>query len=162
VVYAHFNADPDDARFFASNNFAVSAERFCLMRGFNESFKTSEDREICARWRARGWRLSYAPEAIVKHAHDLTLRALWRQHFGYGRGARRFHSALAVTEGGRFKPDLGFYMKLLRSSTSHARKARAAQLTALLLWSQVANAAGFFYEKYQSRGVAGSLNSASS
>jgi GT2 family glycosyltransferase len=158
VVYGHFNADPDDARFFASNNFAVSTERFRSMKGFDESFITSEDREICARWRSRGLRLSYAPEAIVYHAHDLTLRTLWRQHFGYGRGARRFHSALAAREGGRFKPDAGFYMKLLRSSASHARKARAAQLTALMLWSQVANAAGFFYEKYQSGRVAGRLN----
>jgi GT2 family glycosyltransferase len=162
VVYAHFNADPDDARFFASNNFAVSAERFRLMRGFDESFITSEDREICARWRARGWRLSYAPEAIVHHAHDLTLRTLWRQHFGYGRGALRFHRALAAREGARFKPDRGFYLKLLRAAASQARKVRAAQLTALLLWSQVANAAGFFYEKYQSGRVAGSLNSAPS
>jgi GT2 family glycosyltransferase len=162
VVYAHFNADPDDARFFASNNFAVSAERFRLMRGFDESFITSEDREICARWRARGWRLSYAPEAIVHHAHDLTLRTLWRQHFGYGRGALHFHRALAAREATRFKPDRGFYLKLLRSAASQARKVRAAQLTALLLWSQVANAAGFFYEKYQSGRVAGSLNSAPS
>lgn len=162
VVYEHFNADPDDARFFASNNFAVSAERFRLMRGFDESFITSEDREICARWRSRGWGLSYEPEAVVYHAHDLTLRTLWRQHFGYGRGALRFQRAQAAREGGRFKPDTGFYMKLLKSSTSHARKARAAQLTALLLWTQVANAAGFFYEKYQSGRVAASLNSAQS
>jgi GT2 family glycosyltransferase len=162
VVYAHFNADPDDARFFASNNFAVSAERFRLMRGFDESFITSEDREICARWRSLGLRLSYAPEAVVNHAHDLTLGTLWRQHFGYGRGAWRFQRSLAARDGGRFKPDFDFYKKLLRSSLSHERKARAAQLTALLLWSQVANAAGFFYEKYQSGRVAVSLNSAPS
>jgi GT2 family glycosyltransferase len=161
VVYAHFNADPDDARFFASNNFAVSAERFRLMNGFDETFITSEDREICARWRSRGWGLSYAPLAVVYHAHDLTLSTLWQQHFGYGRGAMRFQRALAAREGVRFKPDIEFYMKLLRSPLSHARKRRAAQLTALLLWSQVANAAGFFYEKYQSGRVEGVLNSAS-
>jgi GT2 family glycosyltransferase len=162
VVYAHFNADPDDARFFASNNFAVSAERFRLMKGFDESFITSEDREICARWRSRGWGLSYAPLAVVYHAHELTLRTLWRQHFGYGRGALRFHRALAAREGLRFKPDKGFYLKLLRAGASQERKARAAQLTALLFWSQLANAAGFFYEKYRSGRVAASLNSAPS
>jgi GT2 family glycosyltransferase len=161
VVYAHFNSDPQDARFFASNNFAVRAERFRELKGFDESFITSEDREICARWRSRGWGLTYAPEAVVYHAHHLTLRTLWRQHFGYGRGARRFHRALAAEGGGRFKPDFAFYLKLIRSSTSHARKARAAQLTALLLWSQLANAAGFFYEKYQPGRVAGKLNSSS-
>lgn len=146
VVYAHFNADPGDARFFASNNFAVSAERFRAIGGFDETFITSEDREICARWRARGGALTYAPEAVVRHSHHLTLRTLWQQHFGYGRGALRFHRA--TSEGGSFKPDLDFYRKLLSSGATQARPTRAAQLTTLLFWSQLANAAGFFYEKY--------------
>jgi cellulose synthase/poly-beta-1,6-N-acetylglucosamine synthase-like glycosyltransferase len=150
VVYAHFNADPDNARFFASNNLAINAEGFRAMKGFDESFVTSEDREICARWRSRGCGLRYAPEAVVYHAHPLTLSTLWRQHFGYGRGALRFHRARAPEGDGRFKPDKTFYLKLLRASASHAQKSHAAHLTVLLLWSQVANAAGFFYEKYQS------------
>jgi glycosyltransferase involved in cell wall biosynthesis len=149
VVYAHFNADPNNARFFASNNFAVSAERFRVMKGFNKSFTTSEDREFCDRWLARGFGMTYAPEATIYHAHDLTLPALWRQHFAYGRGALRFHRARSANGNGRFNPDLDFYLKLLRASASHTPKTRAAQLTTLLLWSQLANAAGFFYEKYQ-------------
>jgi glycosyltransferase involved in cell wall biosynthesis len=154
VVYAHFNADPNDARFFASNNFALPAERFREMKGFDKSFTTSEDREFCDRWLSRGFRMTYAPEATIYHAHDLTLSALWRQHFAYGRGALRFHRARSANGKGRFKPDLDFYLKLLRAAASHAPKTRAVQLTALLLWSQLANAAGFFYEKYQ-RGASG-------
>jgi glycosyltransferase involved in cell wall biosynthesis len=146
VVYSHFNADPRDARFFASNNFAVATELFREMKGFEEAFITSEDREICARWRSRGFRLSYSPDAIVYHAHDLTLRTLWWQHFGYGCGARRFHRARALQGSGRFKPDMAFYFKLLSSAASHRRKSRVLQSTALLLWSQLANAAGFFHE----------------
>ena len=147
VVYAHFNADPEDARFFASNNLAIPAGRFRELRGFDETFKTSEDRELCDRWLARGLRMTYAPEAVVRHSHNLTLRSLWRQHFGYGRGARRFHHARATRGEGRFKPDMDFYLKLLRASSSQTRKTRAAQLTALLLWSQLANTTGFFYER---------------
>lgn len=149
VVYAHFNADPEDARFFASNNLALSAALFREMQGFNKSFTTSEDREFCDRWLARGLRLTYAPEATVYHAHDLTLGTLWQQHFAYGRGALRFHRARSRNGHGRFKPDFDFYSKLLRASASDARKSRAIQLTALLLWSQLANAAGFFYERYR-------------
>lgn len=149
VVYEHFNADPQDARFFAANNLAVSAERFRLMKGFDESFITSEDRELCARWRSAGLGLTYAPEAVVHHAHNLTLGTLWRQHFGYGRGALRFHRARAANGDGPFKPDLAFYLKLMRAGRARSRKSRAAQLTALLFWSQLANAAGFFYEKYE-------------
>jgi GT2 family glycosyltransferase len=139
AVYSHFNPDPDDACFFASNNFAVSAELFRQMNGFAERFATSEDREICARWRSAGRKLSYAPKAIVHHAHDLSLRSLWRQHFGYGRGARRFHRARSLQGDPPFKPELAFYRQLFRG--------RSLQLTALLLWAQLANAAGFFWEK---------------
>lgn len=148
VVYAHYNADSDDAHFLASNNFALPASCFRELKGFNESFRTSEDREFCDRWLARGFRMRYAPEAIIHHAHDLTLRALWRQHFSYGRGALRFHRARSDNGHGSFKPDLNFYWKLLRSSASSAPKTRALRLTALLFWAQLANAAGFFYEKY--------------
>lgn len=151
VVYSHFNADPNVARFFASNNFALSAERFRELDGFNSSFTTSEDREFCDRWLARSFGMTYAPEAIIYHAHDLTCSALWRQHFAYGRGALRFHRARAANGKGQFKPDLDFYWKLLRTAASRAPMTRAVQLTALLLWSQVANAAGFFYEKYGHR-----------
>jgi GT2 family glycosyltransferase len=151
VVYSHFNTDAEDARFFASNNFAVPAERFRAVGGFDETFKTSEDREICARWRSRGLGLAYAPEAVIHHAHRLNLLTLWRQHFGYGRGALRFHRARTAAGDPPFKPDTAFYFKLLRASASGARKIRAAQLTALLVWSQAANAAGFFYEKYRAQ-----------
>jgi glycosyltransferase involved in cell wall biosynthesis len=151
VVYAHYNLDNNGARFFASNNIALSAARFRRMQGFNKSFTTSEDREFCCRWLSRGFGMTYAPEAVIHHAHHLTLHALWRQHFGYGQGALRFHRARAASGHGSFKPDLSFYLKLLRASASHPRKPRAAFLTALLLHAQLANLAGFFYEKYRSK-----------
>jgi hypothetical protein len=46
-------------------------------------------------------------------------------------------------------------MKLFSSGASQTRSPAqwpcAAQLTLLLVWSQLANAAGFFYETHQSR-----------
>lgn len=153
VVYAHYNADPDDARFFASNNFALPVARFRELGGFDEAFTTSEDRDLCARWRSRGLRLAYAPEAVVRHSHQLTLRTLWHQHFGYGRGALRFQRSRAARGEGRFRPDPAFYFGLLRWPASRARGIRAARLASLLLWSQAANVAGFFYEKYWSDGT---------
>jgi len=149
VVYAHFNRDDAGAHFFASNNFAVHAASFRETGGFDETFRTSEDREFCARWRSRGLGLTYEPRAVVRHSHALAPGSLWRQHFGYGRGALRFHRARAIAGDGRFKPDADFYTKLLRAALSQTPRARAARLTALLLWSQAANAAGFFYEKFR-------------
>lgn len=146
AVYSHFNAEPDDARFFASNNFAVSAELFRQMKGFAENFVTSEDREFCARWRSAGRPLRYVPSAVVHHAHNLSFRSLWRQHFGYGRGARRFHQGRSLQGDPPFKPEPAFYLRLFKSVASRPPKARGLQLTALLFWAQLANAAGFFSE----------------
>jgi GT2 family glycosyltransferase len=147
VVYAHYNAGGGGASFFASNNFAVPATAFREAGGFDEGFRCSEDREFCDRWRARGLRLVYAPEAIVHHAHALGALALWRQHFGYGRGAMRFHRKREARGAGGFKPERAFYAKLLRAALAQPRRVQSIKMTALLAWAQAANAAGFFYER---------------
>ena len=71
-----------------------------------------------------------------------------------GRGARRFHRARAARGAGGFRPERAFYLKLLRASLTRARRGvggRVAALAspALLLWAQLANAAGFFYERFR-------------
>lgn len=149
MVYEHYNASPAGPRFFASNNLAAPAELFGALKGFDAAFNTSEDRELCDRWLARGLRLAYAPEAVVRHSHALTPGTLWRQHFGYGRGARRFHRARAARGADGFRPEGDFYLKLLRASLARARAAASLAPPALLLWAQLANAAGFFYEHFQ-------------
>lgn len=150
VVYEHYNADEGGARFFASNNFAAPAKLFRDAGGFDESFRCSEDRDFCDRWRARGLRLVYAPEAVVRHAHALGARSLWRQHFGYGRGAFRFHRKREAGGADRFKPESAFYSKLLRAALAQPRRVQSIKMTVLLAWAQAANAAGFFYERLRS------------
>jgi hypothetical protein len=49
------------------------------------------DRELCDRWLAQGHATAFAPQAVVMHEHALSLAGFCRQHFGYGRGARRLH-----------------------------------------------------------------------
>ncbi|HEX8161609.1 MAG TPA: glycosyltransferase [Pyrinomonadaceae bacterium] len=147
VVYGHYNADGGGARFFASNNFAARRGPFREAGGFDESFRCSEDRDFCDRWLARGRRLVYAPEALVRHAHALGARSLWRQHFGYGRGAYRFHRKREAHGADRFQPEPAFYSKLLRAALAQPRPSQSIKMTALLAWAQAANAAGFFYER---------------
>lgn len=151
VVYQHFNPVHDDARFFASNNFALAAQHFHSMGGFNVEFTTSEDREFCDRWLASERRMTFVSEAVLYHSHPLTLRTLWRQHFAYGRGALRFHRQREARGAQPFKPDTGFYLKLLRASLPRAPKPPALLTPALMLWVQMANAAGFFYERSRSK-----------
>ena len=146
-AYGRYNAPgAGEARFFASNNMALAADRFREAGGFDRSFTTSEDRELCDRWLQHGYRLTYAPEAIVYHAHSLSLPGLWRQHFGYGRGAWRFHRKRERRGGGRFRPDWEFYRRLALAPFAQGRASRTATIAALMLVAQMANCAGFLYE----------------
>jgi GT2 family glycosyltransferase len=104
-LYRCHNQRPGQARFLTSNNLVVPAERFRSIKGFDTSFHLAggEDRELCDRWLHHGYGMIYAPEAIVYHAHSLTLNTFWRQHFNYGRGAFQFRRVRASRGSGRIK-----------------------------------------------------------
>ena len=148
-LYACYNAEPDRARFFTSNNMAVPAEDFRRIGGFDVRFPlaAAEDRDLCERWFREGRPMIYVPEARVHHAHALTLRGFWRQHWNYGRGAYYFQQARARRGQSRirFEP-VSFYPRLLWFPMSRGRGWRALQLVSLLGVSQAANATGFFHE----------------
>jgi GT2 family glycosyltransferase len=149
LVYAYYNANPLRARFFASNNMALPAEPFRALGGFSPSFRTSEDRDLCDRWLGAGYPLAYAPDAVVDHAHELTLRAFWRQHLGYGRGAFRFYRAHAQRSAADSTLGSGFYVAMLRRLPGMLRGlpvGRAMVLAGLLGMWQVANLVGFASE----------------
>jgi cellulose synthase/poly-beta-1,6-N-acetylglucosamine synthase-like glycosyltransferase len=149
-LYGYYNADPDRARFFATMNLAVPAAGFRALGGFDASYAlaAAEDRDLCRRWLECGRGMTYAPEAVVHHAHPLTLRTFWRQHFRYGRGAFRFHHARSryASRGPRLE-SAAFYTNLARYPSDHAEGHRACLLVALLLLAQTANAAGYCRER---------------
>jgi GT2 family glycosyltransferase len=145
-LYTHLNFDAERARFLASNNLAVPAQRFREMGGFDERFAlpAGEDRDFCDRWRASGYPLTYAPEAIVCHAHRLSLRGFISQQFNYGRGAFYFHSTRARRTGrqGSGEP-LRFYLQLLiHPFAVPSRRHAVLQQAFLFALSQAAIAAG--------------------
>jgi GT2 family glycosyltransferase len=146
VAYAHYNANPNPTRFFASNNLTVPAGPFHAIGGFDATFKTAEDRDICDRWQHHGFQMTYAPEVLIYHSHDLNLRTFWRQHYHYGRGAYRYHQARAQRGTGRFRPDLKFYRRLFFIPFIQERGIQVLRVTILLIISQIANALGFFKE----------------
>ena len=91
--------------------------------------------------------MAYAAEALVSHAHDLDLRTFLEQHFRYGQGARSFHRR-RVRRGGQsitVKP-AAFYFHLLRYTFGRRQSVNVWALVILLALSQVAVAAGFFWE----------------
>jgi GT2 family glycosyltransferase len=139
--------------FFPSSNLALPAEGFRRIGGFCPKFAlTAEDRDLCERWRASGGSWTYAPEAVIYHAHDLTLQSFWRQQFTHGRSAYHFHQ----TRAGQYQPDLTLYLAVVRhplsthASTpdSAASGLRVLQLAALLALSQLAVASGFLRERF--------------
>jgi glycosyltransferase involved in cell wall biosynthesis len=146
-MYSHYNLDPEQGCFFTPNNLALPADHFRSLGGFDASFVTGEDRDFCDRWLGCGYRMIYAPEVIVHHSHALTLRGFWCQHFNYGRGSWRYHLALARRNAGRVKLEpLKFYLSLIWYPLSRSQGGRRFWLALLLVLSQVANAAGFFWE----------------
>lgn len=146
-LYAYYNPDPMQARFFASNNMAMPSNRFQAIGGFDTTFPSAagEDRELCDRWLNHGFRMIYAPDVLVRHCHSLTGRNFWKQHFNYGRGAFFFQQARARNgyKRGKVEP-LSFYLNLIRAPFKLAKGVRAPLLAALLVLTQCANAAGYF------------------
>ena len=148
-LYDYYNADPIRAGFLTSNNIAFPAERFRAIGGFDESFRgaAAEDRDICDRWLHAGYGIIFAPEAVVYHFHELTLRAFWRQHYGYGRGADRFYEKRARRGRGGFRPEpLGFYLNILRYPFRQACVKPPTSLAILLAMARLASFIGHMWE----------------
>jgi GT2 family glycosyltransferase len=145
-----WHAEHGGAAFFPSNNLAVPTALFRARGGFDVGFPLAagEDREFCHRWARAGGRLVYAPDAVVRHRHHLTLASFWRQHVNYGRGALRFHRLRARSDGGRGAgTPLSFYLRLIAYPMGRARGRRRLTLTALLSLAQIATAAGYWRER---------------
>jgi glycosyltransferase involved in cell wall biosynthesis len=154
-LYEHYGSRPERGFFFASNNLAVPAAAFRALGGFDPAYPraAAEDRDFCDRWSARGLELAYVPEALVRHAHALTLASYARQHFDYGRGAARFQAGRVARGRGslRVEPP-SFYLRLLGYPVGRARARATPLLAALLALSQAATAAGFAWERARPEG----------
>ncbi len=67
-------------------NMAFITEALRLIGGFDRQFRIAgDDVDICWRLQARGWRLGFAPAAVVWHKRRNSLRAYWRQQLNYGK-----------------------------------------------------------------------------
>jgi glycosyltransferase involved in cell wall biosynthesis len=152
-LYEYYNGN-GGVRFLTSNNMAVPADGFHALGGFSARFPlaAAEDRDLCERWSRAGRAMHLAPDAVVAHHHALTWRTFCRQHFNYGRGAHGFHAARAVRGYGplRIEP-LRFYLGLLRYPLARDRSLSGIRRSVLMGLTQVANAAGFFYEAAMTR-----------
>jgi GT2 family glycosyltransferase len=79
LAYNHYNQDSEEASFFCTNNMAVPKMNFLEIGGFDERFRTAEDRDFCKRWKNYEFHMIYCPKAIIYHAHELTLTGFIKQ-----------------------------------------------------------------------------------
>ena len=133
-----------------SNNLAVGRILFLAMGGFDPSFPMAagEDRDLCERWLRQGRALRLVPDAVVDHAHDLSLRRFWRQQHNYGRGGRQAAEA-AKRQGAdpmRIDP-VDFLPGLLLHPLRTRAKGSVLERCALLALSQVAVASGYAFAR---------------
>ncbi len=154
-VYISYNANPEKSIFFASNNIAISKKVFLEIGGFNILFSiASEDREFCDRLLSHNYKMRYAQEAIVYHAHHLTLKTFYRQHFNYGRGAFLFHKTYSQRHPRQksIQP-WSFYLKLLTYPLTKQYSQPAVLLSFMILLSQIATTFGMVTEKLLSQNI---------
>ena len=150
----YYNTDPSNASWFTSANIACSREAFDTVRGFGSGFPlaAAEDRDFCDRWHEAGFRLAVAPDAVVGHARVMSLPQFYQQHHTYGRGAHYLHEARtrrgAISH--RLEP-LRFYWGLVFHPMTSGAGWRAPMLMALLVFSQVAYATGYYGERARAR-----------
>ena len=148
-LYDYYNPARGRSAFFASNNIAMPTANFRALNGFDVSFPlaAAEDRDFCDRWNQK-YPMVYLPTARIEHFHQLSLATFWKQHFGYGRGAFCFHQTRAarVEEEMKVEP-FSFYWQLLSYPFSQKMPQPKIIISGLFLVSQIANVAGFFWEK---------------
>lgn len=151
-LYEYYNPAKGKDAFFASNNIAMPKANFNALNGFDVSFPlaAAEDRDFCARWNQQ-YPMLYIKEAQVNHYHQLSLASFWKQHFGYGRGAFCFHQLRSQRVAKEIEVEpLSFYFDLLTYPFSQASKQPKLLISSLFFVSQVANVAGFFWERFNS------------
>lgn len=152
LVYEHFNADVDEAYFFASNNILCRRDRLLDVGGFDTTFPRAgaEDRDFCERWRAAGLKLVWRPDAVIEHRHAQSLRKFIDLHYRYGRGACLYHHKRRARGTGTMREDLLFHRtlpgRIWRRLGRPPGYLRSVQIGAALMLWQIVNAAGFFAE----------------
>lgn len=143
LVARHEVESCGEVRFFPANNCAFPVAVLRDLGGFDESFRTAEDRELLRRWRAAGHAMDLAPLAVVDHEADPDLMGYVRKFYGYGRGAAHFH---ATDANHSYRDSASFHLRLpglVRQELQQRGPGDGAALLALLAVWEAANLAGF-------------------
>ena len=68
-------------------NMAFRRDALAGIGGFNPVYlRAGDDVDVCWRLQAKGFKIGFAPSALVWHHHRSSVKAYWRQQVGYGEG----------------------------------------------------------------------------
>ena len=68
-------------------NMAFRRDALLAIDGFNPIYlRAGDDVDVCWRLQARGWKIGFAPAALVWHHHRTSVNTYWKQQIGYGEG----------------------------------------------------------------------------
>jgi GT2 family glycosyltransferase len=127
-----------------ASNFAARRDVFLEVPFDSARFTfAGGDRDWCDRVHRSGRKLVYAPDAVVRHRQQLTLRAFVRQQYAYGRGSYRYRS--------RHGGSAHFERPSFYSSLVGRAFASGPRVGLLTLVGQLANAAGYLREAARGR-----------
>jgi glycosyltransferase involved in cell wall biosynthesis len=147
AVFRFFTRDGAEPEFLPTSNLAFPADAFRELGGFHPGIPfAAEDRELCDRWRAAGRRLVHVSEAVVRHAHGLSLAGFLRQQFHYGQGALRYQRLRVRASARPLPPDPAFYLFLLSFPLRREGPSGAA-LTAAVCGGRAAYVVGWCVER---------------
>lgn len=117
-----------DAEHLPGCNMAFRRDALAAVGGFDPQFVTAgDDVDLCWRLQEHGWRLRFAPAAVVWHHRRTSIRAYWRQQRGYGRAEallerkwpERYNLAGHVSWAGRMYGATGQAARLHRRRRVH-------------------------------------------
>ena len=84
---SHVMLDDRIAEHVPGCNMAFRRDALLSIGGFNPVYlRAGDDVDICWRLQAKGFRIGFAPAALVWHHRRPSVRAYWHQQVGYGEG----------------------------------------------------------------------------
>jgi GT2 family glycosyltransferase len=146
LVARHERDSCGEVRFFPANNVAFPRASLMQLGGFDESYRTAEDRELLRRWRAAGYGVRLAIDAIVDHDANSDLVGFIRKFYAYGKGAARFH---ATSTGTSYGDSVSFHRRIPKLAAPEFRRRGllgGSSLAALLALWEISNTAGLVAE----------------
>lgn len=126
----HVMLDNTEAEHIPGCNMAFRKDALLKIGGFDPTYtKAGDDVDVCWRLQEIGYKLGFAPGALVWHHHRDSVKAYWRQQVGYGEGESflqhrhtdRFNDRGHVRWAGRIYSPLPAYRSLFRQVVYEGR-----------------------------------------